>query len=91
MIKRMVKFNSSIYCYRCESLIFELVLRFNIEVAEDLIISTIRNATVDGRFGELSVNASSIIGVPPVIKTVTTSSPTDKTTQKANGMIFFKG
>ncbi|XP_068685579.1 fibroblast growth factor receptor 4-like isoform X1 [Montipora foliosa] len=69
---------------RCESLIFELVLRFNIEVAEDLIISTIRNATVDGRFGELSVNASSIIGVPPVIKTATTSSPTDKTTQKTN-------
>ena len=80
---------SNIYGCRCGSLIFELVLRFNIEVPEDHIISTIRNAIMDGRLGELNVNASSIIGVPPVIKTPATS-PTDKTTTKADGMIFYK-
>ncbi|XP_068685561.1 tyrosine kinase receptor Cad96Ca-like isoform X3 [Montipora foliosa] len=66
---------------RCGSLIFELVLRFDIEVGEDHIISTIRDAIVDGTLGELNVNASSIIGIPPVKKPGNTS-PTTKTNQK---------
>ncbi|XP_068733307.1 fibroblast growth factor receptor 3-like [Montipora capricornis] len=54
---------------RCGSLIFELVLRFNIEVAEDHIFP---------QFEMLLW-----MEVPPVIKTPATS-PTDKTTTKAD-------
>ncbi|XP_068733318.1 uncharacterized protein [Montipora capricornis] len=55
------------------SLIFDVVLRFNTQVAEDVIISTIQNAiTDDGKLGELRVNVSSIIGIPPVPLPATT-------------------
>ncbi|XP_068685596.1 neural cell adhesion molecule 1-like isoform X2 [Montipora foliosa] len=60
----------------CGSLIFDLVLKFDTEVAEMDIISTIKNGIVDGKLGELTVNTSSIIGIPPVILSTTTVSTT---------------
>ena len=63
---------------RCESLIFDAVLMFSTEVAEDDTISSIQNAIVDGKLGELSVNVSYIIGIPPVEQT-TTAAPTSST------------
>ncbi|XP_068685611.1 neurotrimin-like [Montipora foliosa] len=65
---------------RCGSLIFDVVLKFNSQTAEDVIISTIKNAIVDGMLGELMVNASSIVGIPPV--PVPTTTPPLKTTPK---------
>ncbi|XP_015749159.1 PREDICTED: lachesin-like [Acropora digitifera] len=41
---------------RCGSLIFDVVLNFGNEVAEDDTISIIQNAIVDGKLGELSLN-----------------------------------
>ncbi|XP_074634416.1 proto-oncogene tyrosine-protein kinase receptor Ret-like isoform X5 [Acropora palmata] len=52
----------------CGSLIFYVVLKFKTEVAEDDTISTIQNSIVDGKLGELNVNTSYIIGIPPIIK-----------------------
>ncbi|XP_068685558.1 fibroblast growth factor receptor 3-like isoform X2 [Montipora foliosa] len=65
---------------RCGSLIFDVVLKFNSQAAEDVIISTIQNAIVDGMLGELKVNASSIVGIPPV--PVPTTTPPLKTAPK---------
>ena len=51
------------FCCRC-GLIYDLVLMFNSEVEEDDAISTIRNAIVDGKLGELNVNGSSSAKIP---------------------------
>ncbi|XP_068734072.1 uncharacterized protein [Montipora capricornis] len=63
---------------RCGSLIFDLVLMFSTDVAEDDIISTLKRAVSDKKFEDLRINASSIIGIPPAVKT--TSTPSTKTT-----------
>ncbi|XP_068685551.1 fibroblast growth factor receptor-like isoform X3 [Montipora foliosa] len=52
----------------CGSLIFDLALKFNTKVAEDDIISAIKNAIVDGKHWN--------IGIPPVILSTTTASTT---------------
>lgn len=62
-------------CFSCGCQIFDVVLKFRTEVAEDETISTIQTATVDGKLGNLSLNASSIIGIPPVEQT-STAAPT---------------
>ena len=62
----------SIFCFSCGSLIFDVVLKFRTEVAEDEIISTIQTAVVDGKLGNLSANVSSIIRIPLVEQTSTT-------------------
>ncbi|XP_068686976.1 tyrosine kinase receptor Cad96Ca-like isoform X2 [Montipora foliosa] len=67
----------------CGSLIFVLVLKFNPEIAEDDIISTIKSAAVDGKLGELTVNTSSIIGIPPVILHVSTTTASTTTTPES--------
>ena len=67
-------------CCRCGSLTFDVNLKFNTRVAEDVIISTIRNAILHKRLGELRINVSSIIGIPPV-PLPTTTKPL-KTTPK---------
>ena len=67
------------FCFRCGSLIFELELMFSTEVAEDDIIHILRTAVREQKFGGLSINASSIIGIPPVVLTTTTSSTTTAT------------
>ncbi|XP_068686493.1 tyrosine kinase receptor Cad96Ca-like isoform X2 [Montipora foliosa] len=67
----------------CGSLIFVLVLKFNPEIAEDDIISTIKSAAVDGKLGELTVNTSSIIGIPPVILHVSTTRAFTTTTPES--------
>ncbi|XP_044180357.1 fibroblast growth factor receptor 2-like [Acropora millepora] len=59
---------------RCGSLIFDVVLKFGIKVAEDDTISIIQNAIVDGNLGEISVNASYVIGIPPVEQTTITAT-----------------
>ncbi|XP_074634457.1 uncharacterized protein LOC141893000 [Acropora palmata] len=64
----------------CGSLIFDVVLKFSTEVAEDDSISLIQNAIVDGKLGELSV--SYIIGIPPSFQSITTV-PT-RTTPKSD-------
>ena len=46
--------------YRCESLIFDVVLKFGTKVAEDDTISFLQSSIVDGKLGELSVNVSHI-------------------------------
>ena len=60
-------------------------LKFRTEVAEDDIISIIQNATVDGKLGELSVNVTHIIGIPPPITTAAT--PTN-TIPKSDGLFL---
>ncbi|XP_044180712.1 lachesin-like isoform X4 [Acropora millepora] len=69
---------------RCGSLIFDVVLKFGIKVAEDDTISIIQNAIVDGKLGELSVNVSHTIGIPAVEQT-TVTVPTS-TTPKSDGL-----
>ena len=62
-----------------------MVLKFGIKVAEDDTISIIQNAIVDGKLGELSVNVSHIIGIPPVEQSTTTAVP-PSTTTKSDGL-----
>ena len=64
---------------------FDVVLKFNSQAAEDVIISTIQNAIVDGMLGELMVNTSSIVGIPPV--PVPTTTPPLKTTPKPDSKL----
>ncbi|XP_067056810.1 fibroblast growth factor receptor 3-like isoform X1 [Acropora muricata] len=73
---------------RCGSLIFDVVLKFGIKVAEDDTISIIQNAIVDGKLGELSVNVSHIIGIPAVGQT-TITVPTS-TTPKSGDRSSYK-
>ena len=75
-----------IFCFSCGSLIFDVVLKFSTEVAEDETISTIQTAIVGGKLGDLSVNASSITGIAPVEQT-STEAPTS-TTPKSNGLFL---
>ena len=64
---------------RCGSLIFDVVIKFSTEFAEDDTISIIQNAIEDGKLGELSVNVSDgIIGIPPVEQS-TIAAPTSIT------------
>ena len=60
---------------RCESLIFDAVLIFSTEVAEDDTISIIQNAAVDGKLGELSVNVSYYVTGSPAVKPTTPLAP----------------
>ena len=69
---------------RCASLIFDVVLKFGIKVAEDDTISIIQSAIVDGKLGEISVNASYVIGIPPVEQT--TIIATTSMTPKSDGL-----
>ncbi|XP_015776919.1 PREDICTED: limbic system-associated membrane protein-like [Acropora digitifera] len=55
----------------CESLIFDLVVKFSNEVAEDDIIAIIQNASVNGKLGGLNVNTSCMIRILPDPKTTT--------------------
>ena len=71
---------------RCGSLIFDLVLKFGVKVAEDDTISIIQSAIVDRKLGELSGNVSYIIGIPPVEQS-TTAAPTS-TTSKSDGLFL---
>ncbi|XP_067056911.1 uncharacterized protein [Acropora muricata] len=64
----------------CGSLIFDVVLNFSTEVAEDDSISLIQNAIVDGKLGELSVWY--IIGTPPHSIPMTTPLTLARTTPK---------
>ena len=55
---------------RCGSLIFDVVLKFSTEVAEDETLCLIQNAAADGKLGELSVKVSHYgTGIPPVEQT----------------------
>lgn len=56
-----------------------MVLKFNTSVAEDFVISTLRNAIKNGKLGDLSINVSSIEGISPV-NTSTAAPPTNKAT-----------
>ena len=76
----------SIFCFRCGSLIFDVVLEFSIKVAEDDTIFIIQSAVRDGKLGELSVDASSITGIPPVAQ-ISTAPPTT-TTPKSDGLFL---
>ena len=69
---------------RCGSLIFDVVLKFGIKVAEDDTISIIQSAIEDGKLGELRVNLSYIIGIPAVGQTRITA-PTS-ITPKSDGL-----
>ena len=89
-------FEISIFCFRCGSLIFDVVLKFRREVAEDDTISRIQNSIVDGQLGRLNVNASYIIGIPPILQTrvstkavqTITTMPT-RSTPKSDGLFQF--
>ena len=59
-------------------------LKFRTEVAEDDTISIIQNAIVDGKLGELSVNASYIIDTPPVEQSTITAP--SSITPKSDGL-----
>ena len=82
----MFLFHLNLIVNRCGSLIFDVVLKFDIQVAEDNTISMIKNAIKNGKLGELSVNASSIIGIPPFEQS-TTAAPTS-TTPKLDGLFL---
>jgi len=74
--------------YRCGSLVVDLAVTFTTIVREDWVLSVFRNATKGGTLGEFSVNASSIVGIAPVIPS-TTKLPTSTTTPKPDGMFPF--
>ena len=58
------------FSLRCGSLIFNVVLKFSTEVAEDETLSILQNAAADGKLGELSVKVSYCgTGIPPVERT----------------------
>ncbi|XP_015769891.1 PREDICTED: fibroblast growth factor receptor 4-like isoform X11 [Acropora digitifera] len=59
----------------CGSLIFDVALKFSIEVAEDETISIIQNAIVDGKLRKLSVKGSYINGSLPVVPSKSTMTP----------------
>ena len=83
----VVAFKLAVAC-RCGSLHVDLVLKFKSPVAEDLVLSILRGAVVNGKLGKLSVNASSIVGIPPVIKS-TVTPPTTTPTPNGGGMFPF--
>ena len=64
---------------RCGSLIVDLTLEFSIIFTEKSVLTILQEATKDGKLGEFSVNASSIIGTRPVIAS-TTMPPISRTT-----------
>ena len=64
-----------------------MVLKFRTEVAEDETIATIQTATVDGKLGNLSLNASSIIGIPPV-EQASTAAPTSTLPNSISGLFI---
>jgi len=72
----------------CGSLIVDLAVKFTSIVTEDWVISVFRTATKSGTLREFSVNASSIVGIAPVIQT-TTSPPVSKTTPTTDGMYMY--
>ena len=78
-------FHLNLTVNRCGSLIFDVVLKFGIKVAEDDTTAIIQNAIVDGKLGELSVNVSPIIGIPPVEQSTTAAVP-PSTTPKSDGL-----
>ena len=81
-----LSFLPTIISLRCGSLIFDVVLRFSIEVLEHATISVIQNATVNEKLGELNVNVSYIIGIPPVKQTTTAALTT--TTPNLDGLFL---
>ena len=81
----------SLYCcfsisfYSCGSLIVDLAVKFTSIVTEDWVLSVFRNATKSGTLGGFSVNASSIVGIVPVIQS-TTKRPITTPTPEPDGM-----
>ncbi|XP_067031701.1 fibroblast growth factor receptor-like isoform X3 [Acropora muricata] len=69
----------------CGSLIFDVVLKFSTEVAEDFTISIIKNSIVDGKLGGLIVNTSYIIGIPPILETRVSTKPVQTMTTMPTG------
>ena len=63
-----------------------MVLKFSIEVSEDATVSVIQNATANEKLGELRVNVSFIIGIPPVKQTASAALTT--TTPKLDGLFL---
>ena len=81
----MFLFRLNLSLYRCGSLIFDVVLKFGIRVAEDDIISFLQSSIVDGKLGELSVSVSHNIGIPPVGQNTTAAVP-PSTSPKSDGL-----
>ena len=81
----MLLFHLNLTVNRCGSLIFDVVLKFGNEVAEDDTSAIIQNAIVDAKLGELRVNVSHIIGIPPVGQSATAAVP-PSTTPKSDGL-----
>ena len=77
---------STIIFLRCGSLIFDVVLKFSIEAAEDDTVSAIQNVTVNKKLGELSVNVSYIIRFPPVEQS--TTAAVTSITPKLDGLFL---
>ena len=65
-----------------------MVLKFGTNVAEDWALAIFREAAKDGKLGELMVNVSSIVGIPPVVKS-TDTPPTTTPTPESEGMFHF--
>ena len=81
----MFLFHLNLTFNRCGSLIFDVVLRFGIKVAEDDTTTVIQNGIVDGKLGELSGNISPIIGIPPVEQSTFAAAP-PSTPPKSDGL-----
>ncbi|KAJ7320931.1 hypothetical protein OS493_035725 [Desmophyllum pertusum] len=64
---------------RCGSVIVDLELKFNSTVTEREVITILRDAAKNGRFGEFIVNASSIVGTRPEDTSTTTAATTTHT------------
>ena len=71
-------------CISCRCLTVDLAVQFTSVVSETWVLSVLRHAAKDGKLGEFNVNASSIIGIPPVIKS-TPTQPMGKTTPRLSG------
>ena len=81
----MFLFRLDLSLHRCGSLIFDLVLKFGTNVAEDDTISFLQSSIVDGKLGELSVNVSYIFGIPSIEQS-TTAVASPSTTPKSDGL-----
>ena len=60
-------------------------LKFSTNVAEDDIVSMIKNSIVDGKLGELRVNVTDVFGIVP--PTTTAATPTSAI-RKSDGLFL---
>ena len=83
----MFLFHLNLTVNSCRSLIFDVVVKFSSEVAEDDIISLIQKAVLVGNLGVLSVHVSYVTLNPHGAQT-TVTSPTNTDPKSGVFLVF---